>query len=516
MVNVEALQEAIFLVFTFKSLMWLALGVFIGVGLGAMPGLSAGTGIALMLPLTFTLPHASALGLLIGLYKGAVFGGSISAISFATPGTPSAAATVFDGYKMMQRGQGRKALLIALYASVTGDFLSDVITILVAPAMALVALKFGPTERFWLMALAVCLLGALSGEHFAKGMLSAAIGLYIGTIGIDPVSSQSRNIFDIWWLAGGVKLIPLVIGLFAMASMIEQAVTIVRENKKAREFGRTIKKFLTVSGEGLSWKEYVSCWREMSIGLGIGTFVGMLPGLGPTVAAFLAYGVAKQAYPEKKIGTGVIEGIATAESANNATIGPTLVPLLAFGIPGSPAAALIGAALMLQGAPPGPRMFELYPAVVYSLFLILLVGNVFNLGIGRIFAFIYAKLGQLPGPLLVPTVMMMAVIGSYSFENNPYDVVIMLFFGVMAYFMRVFKIPEAPLIITFLLAPQAEENIRRSLLINEGDWMAALFTSPLAIGLAVAVVFLTYLSTRLQMQVSKRMRDITITDKVDD
>ena len=159
-------------------------------------------------------------------------------------------------------------------------------------------------------------------------------------------------------------------------------------------------------------------------------------------------------------------------------------------------------------------MFELYPALIYSLFLILLIGNLFNLGIGRVFAFIYAKLGQLPAPLLVPTVMMMAVIGSYSFENNPYDVVIMLFFGMMGYFMRTFKIPEAPLIITFLLAPQAEENIRRSLLINEGDWMAALFTSPLAIGLAVAVVFLTYLSTRVQLQVAKRMRDIT--DKVDD
>ncbi len=512
MVNVEALHEAIILVFSFQTMMWLAIGVFLGVGLGAMPGLSAATGIALMLPLTFTLPHASAMGLLIGLYKGAVYGGSISAISFATPGTSEAAATVFDGYKMMQRGKGRKALLIALYASVTADFLSDIITILVAPLMALVALEFGPSERFWLMVLAVCLLGALSGAHLAKGMLSAAIGLYIGTIGIDPISSVSRNTFDIWWLAGGVKLIPLVIGVFAMASMIEKAVEIVRENKKAQDIGKTVKKFLTVKGEGLSFREYLSCWREMSIGLGIGTFVGMLPGLGSTVGAFLSYGVAKNAFPEKKIGSGVIEGIAAAEAGNNATVGPTLVPLLAFGIPGSPAVALIGAALMLQGATPGPRMFGLYPVVIYSLFIILLVGNVFNLGIGRIFASIYAKLGTLPTPLLVPMVMLMAVIGSYSFENNPYDVVTMLFFGVMGYYVRVFDIPLAPMIITYLLAPQAEENYRRALLINEGDWMAALFNSPLAIGLAVAVVFFTYLSTRLR--VAARMKDIA--DKEND
>jgi len=292
-----------------------------------------------------------------------------------------------------------------------------------------------------------------------------------------------------------------------MGAMMEKAVEIVRENERAKKFGGIVREKLTVTGEGLSWKEYVSCWREMSIGLGIGTFVGMLPGLGSTVGAFMAYGVAKSAYPEKKIGTGVIEGIAAAEAGNNATVGPTLVPLLAFGIPGSAAAALIGAALMLQGATPGPRMFELFPTVIYSLFLILLIGNVFNLFIGRLFAFIYAKLGELPAPLLVPIVMMMAVIGSYSFENNPYDVIVMLFFGVMGYFMRVLKVPEAPMVITFLLAPQAEENIRRGLLIQEGDWSAALFNSPLAIGLAIAVVFFTYLSTRLRM--AERMEEIT-------
>ncbi len=204
MFNAEAFFEALTLVFSFETLMWLAIGVFIGVGVGAMPGLTASTGVALMLPLTFTMGQAAALGLLIGLYKGAVYGGSISAISFATPGTSEAAATVFDGHKMMQQGKGRKALLMAFYASVTADFLSDLITIMIAPMLALVALQFGPSERFWLMVLAVCMLGALSGAHLAKGMLSAAIGLYIGTIGVDPISSVSRNTFDLWWLAGGI------------------------------------------------------------------------------------------------------------------------------------------------------------------------------------------------------------------------------------------------------------------------------------------------------------------------
>jgi len=499
MLNVDALYDAIALVFSFKTLMWLAIGVFIGVGVGAMPGLTATTGVALMLPLTFTMGQAAALGLLIGLYKGAVYGGSISAISFATPGTSEAAATVFDGHKMMQRGQGRKALLMALYASVTADFLSDVITILIAPMLALIALQFGPSERFWLMVLAVCLLGALSGAHLAKGMLSAALGLYIGTMGTDPISSVTRNTFDIWWLSDGVHLIPLVVGIFAMGAMIEKTIEIFRESRRAQVLRETMKGLFTVGGEGLTWREYASCWKEMGIGLGVGTFVGMLPGLGSTVGAFLSYGIAKQASPEKKIGTGRLEGIAAAESGNNATVGPTLVPLLAFGIPGSAVAALIGAALMLQGATPGPRMFELYPTVIYSLFIILLIGNIFNLGIGRIFAFVYAKLGELPAPLLVPIVMMMAVIGAYSYANNPYDVLIMLCFGLLGYFMRLFKVPEAPLVITFLLAPPAEENLRRGLLINEGDWISTLFHSPLAIGLAIGVIVLTYISARIRI-----------------
>lgn len=507
MINIDALYQAIEMVFTIETLLWLAIGVTIGVGVGAMPGLTATTGVALMLPLTFSMDQAAALGLLIGLYKGAIYGGSISAISFATPGTSEAAATVFDGHKLMQRGKGKKALLVALYSSVTADFLSDVITIMIAPLLALVALQFGPSERFWLMALAVCLLGALSGSHFAKGMFSAALGLFIGTIGADPVSSVPRNTFDLWWLADGIHLIPLVVGIFAMGAMLEKVVELATVKTKVQRLGGTVRGLFSMGGEGLTFREYLSCWKEMAIGLGIGTFVGMLPGLGSTVGAFLSYGVAKQVSPEKKIGTGKIEGVAAAEAGNNATVGPTLVPLLAFGIPGSAVAALLGAALMLQGATPGPRMFELFPHIIYSLFLILLIGNIFNLGIGRLFAFVYAKLGELPAPLLVPIVMTMAVIGAYSYENNPYDVLVMLAFGLLGFFMRSYRIPEAPLVITFLLAPQAEENLRRGLLINEGDWFATLLNSPLAIGLALGVVVLTYISSR--MRIAERMTEIS-------
>ena len=386
MVDMSALLEALSVVFQVETMLWLFLGVAVGVGVGAMPGLSPAPAIALLLPLTFTLSLPATLGLLIGVYKGGIYGGSISAISFATPGTAESGATVIDGYKLMQKGQGKKALHMALYASVTADFLSDLLTILVAPTLALVALNFGPSERLWLMCLAIALLGALSGEHFAKGFLSAAIGLFIGTIGADPVSMVARNTFGQWWLSGGIHLIPLIIGLFAVATMFEKLVEVVRDRAMdIHDRVQSTVEALSGKSEGLSFAEYRSCWKEMAIGTGVGSFVGVLPGLGATVGAFLSYGIAKQISPEKQIGTGRLEGVAAAESGNNATCGPTLVPLLAFGIPGSTIAAMVGGALAIQGVVAGPRMFELYPTAIYALFVILIVANFVNLFVGRFF-----------------------------------------------------------------------------------------------------------------------------------
>ena len=501
--NPEALLEAFTMVFTLKCLYWLVVGVVVGVGVGAMPGLTAPTGVALMIPLTFTMNIASALALLIGLYKGAVYGGSISAISFATPGSPEAAATVYDGYKLMKRGQGRKAALMALYASVTGDTLSDIITIGVAPALAVVALKFGPTERFWLVVLACTLLSSLTGAHPAKGMLSASLGFFLGTIGIDPVAMVSRMTFGIWWIQDGIQFIPMMIGIFAISRMLEGTVELLKERRITQKAKESFAKLLMKSGPGLTFKEYIRCWKEILIGLGVGTFAGTLPGLGATVGAFLSYSAAKQISPQKKIGTGVLEGIAAAESGNNSTVGPTLIPLLAFGIPGSATAALIGGALMLQGATPSPQMFEQYPQVVYALFVILFFGNFVNLGVGRVFAGLYARLGQLPRQILIPLIFMMAIIGSYSFRENPYDVIVMLIFGFIGYILRVLRIPDAPMVITFLITPMMEANLRRALLINRGDWIQALFHSSLAIGLFFSCLILAFLAIRFEA--SKRL-----------
>ncbi len=497
--QIEAFYDALALVFTVKTLFWLVIGIFLGVGLGAIPGLTASTGIALMLPLSFTLDITGALGLLIGLYKGAVFGGSISAISFATPGAPDSAATVYDGYKLTKQGKGRKAILTALYSSVTADTASDIVVILVAPTIALLALQFGPTERLWLMVVAITLLGTLSGRHLAKGMLSAGIGLFLGTIGSDPVSNVARNTFGQSWLRDGIHLVPLVIGIFAMSQMLDQGLELLRKTRKGQQVEKSAKDLFGSKSEGLTFREYLSCWREMGIGIGVGTFVGALPGLGATVASFMSYGIAKQAFPKKKIGEGSIHGIAAAEAGNNATVGPTLVPLLAFGIPGSATAALIGAALILQGITPSPRMFSLHAEVIYALFIILILGNFANLGIGRMFAFLYARLGQVPGEVLVPVIMIMAVIGAFAARGDPADVYIMLCLGFLGFLMRRVGIPEAPLVITFLIAPLLEENLRRALLINRGDWGGALFGSALGLGLAGFAVLVLVITFRVNV-----------------
>ncbi|MEX2643259.1 MAG: tripartite tricarboxylate transporter permease, partial [Acetobacterales bacterium] len=235
----------------------------------------------------------------------------------------------------------------------------------------------------------------------------------------------------------------------------------------------------------------------------------MLPGLGGTAAAFLSYGVAKQASPHKQIGTGVIAGVAAPEAGNNATVGPALVPLIAFGIPGSITAALIGGALIYHGITPSPRMFELFPAAIYSLFLILLFANLVNLGVSRAFAFLYVRLAHIPKPVLVPGIIMIAIVGTFSIRNNIYDVGIMLFIGVLGFFLRRLQIPDAPLVITFLISPLAESSLRRSLLIADGSWTAALFPSALAVSLCVATVAFSVLFTRMRKHQSFLVGDTT-------
>lgn len=491
MIIFEAVIEAIHLVFTPSVIYWLLAGIFIGVGVGAIPGLGSATGIALMLPIAYFLNTPSALGLIVGLYKGAIFGGSIAAISFATPGTPGAAATVEDGYSLTQAGEGKKALDIALFASVTGDTLSDIFTILLAPAMVAAALLFGPAERFLLLVLAFVLIGTLAGKRPVKGLFGAAIGMLLATVGRDAFSFSSRFTFGFWWLRDGIEIIPFVIGLFAVAQVLEE-ICHFRTFDKIKSFKEIKNHFkVNITGKsGLTFREYLWCWKEMLTGTAIGSLVGLLPGLGATVGAYLSYAVSrnfKRSEKDNKI-TLALKGVAAAESGNNATVGPTLLPLLAFGIPGSVSAALLGSVLILHGTTPSPRMFELYPHVVYSLFLILLLGNVANLFLGRFVSRFYAYIGYLPKSSLLPFIVLMAILGTYVSRNNHYDVIIMLLIGLLGYFLKLIEVPIAPVVMTFILTPMIETTLRRALVLAKGQINVLLFSSSLSIGLISAIL----------------------------
>lgn len=477
------------------------IGVLIGITVGAIPGLSTSAGMALALPATLMLPTGAAFGLIIGVYKGSTFGGSISAITFATPGTAGAAMTSLDGYPLMRQGKGKKALQTALYSSVSADVITDVATMLVAPMIAVIALSFGPGERTALIILAFMLIGTLAHESPVKGMLAAALGMVLGIIGIDPVAQASRLTFGFYWLRDGIDIIPLMIGMFAISTMLLQ-LTEYTFNGNIKEKASDLAAKVS---EGLKLHEFRKVIKSIGIGIGIGSVCGVLPGLGSTAASMIGYTIAKRLSPNgHEFGKGSLEGIAAAESSNNATVGPTLIPLLAFGVPGSTPAALIGGALMLKGLTPSPMLFETHASMVTALLLILLLANFVNLILSSIVFPIYARVGQLPQRILIPLVFLLATVGTYAYRSNPYDVLIMFLIGIIGFLMKIYEFPIPPLVLAFILTPLVESSLRRALVISRGNLVEA-FGSPLSLVMLTAAVIVFVLSFRF----SKKMKEVS-------
>lgn len=501
MLNIEVLGEAIGFLADFSVWYQVALGVLIGITVGAIPGLTTSAGMALVLPATLMLPTGAAFGLIIGVYKGSTFGGSISAITFATPGTPGAAMTSLDGYPLMRQGKGKKALQMALYSSVTSDVATDILTIMVAPAIAVIALNFGPAERTALIILAFMLIGTLAHESPVKGLLAAAMGMVLGVIGADPVAMRARFTFGAYWLRDGIDIVPLMIGIFAVSTMLIQ----LAEFAYKRNTGEKVAKVLLKASESLKFSEFRKCFKAIGSSIGIGAICGVLPGLGSTAASMLAYTFAKRMSSDPdKFGKGSLEGIAAAEAGNNATVGPTLIPLLAFGVPGSTPAALIGGALMLKGLTPSPMLFETHTSLVLSLLLILLLANFINLLLSQIVFPIYAKAGQLPQEILIPIILLLATVGTYAYRSNPYDVVIMLAIGLLGFLMKLFEIPIPPLVLSFMLTPLIESSLRRSLVISGGSVTAA-FSSPLSL----VLLFFALVVLVLSFKFSTKMKEVS-------
>ncbi|MDB4857904.1 tripartite tricarboxylate transporter permease [Alphaproteobacteria bacterium] len=465
---IEILQQALFIFATWQNVLLLALGVFIGTFVGAVPGMTTPMAVALTLPFTFTLSPVSGILLLLGVYKGGIYGGSITAILINAPGTPAASCTVLDGYPLARRGEARRALDIALYASCIADFMSNLALILCAGFLASLALAFGSPEVFTLILFSLTIIASVSGDQLLKGLGSAAFGLILAIVGLDLVYGTNRFIFGEVELMSGLNFIPVLIGLFALPEIIAfyGRVEVAREHNP-------------LAGRGAGLDDLRKTLKTIIRGSAIGVILGAIPGIGGAPAAFLSYSEAKRTSKNgDNFGNGEIEGVAAAESGNNGTAGATLIPLLALGIPGDITTAIILGAFMIHGLRPGPLLFQDNLSLIYALFIGIMLSSLYLFAIGKFSIRLISRIADIPHRILFPIVLTLCVFGAYAVNNTVFDIGVMFVMGLFGFMMLKLKIPAAPFLIAFILGPMLEDNFRQSLLMSRGSW-SIFFSSPI-------------------------------------
>ena len=465
---IEILQQALFIFATWQNVLLLALGVFIGTFVGAVPGMTTPMAVALTLPFTFTLSPVSGILLLLGVYKGGIYGGSITAILINAPGTPAASCTVLDGYPLARRGEARRALDIALYASCIADFMSNLALILCAGFLASLALAFGSPEVFTLILFSLTIIASVSGDQLLKGLGSAAFGLILAIVGLDLVYGTNRFIFGEVELMSGLNFIPVLIGLFALPEIIAfyGRVEVAREHNP-------------LAGRGAGLDDLRKTLKTIIRGSAIGVILGAIPGIGGAPAAFLSYSEAKRTSKNgDNFGNGEIEGVAAAESGNNGTAGATLIPLLALGIPGDITTAIILGAFMIHGLRPGPLLFQDNLSLIYALFIGIMLSSLYLFAIGKFSIRLISRIADIPHRILFPIVLTLCVFGAYAVNNTVFDIGVMFVMGLFGFMMLKLKIPAAPFLIAFILGPMLEDNFRQSLLMSRGSW-TIFFSSPI-------------------------------------
>ncbi|MCK6449330.1 MAG: tripartite tricarboxylate transporter permease [Alphaproteobacteria bacterium] len=437
-------------------------GTLLGIIVGALPGISGSTTTALLLPLTITMPPTGALAFLGSIYCAANFGGSITAILINAPGDPSASATAFDGYPMAARGEAGKALGISAISSAIGGIFSVFVLIVAAPLLARAAYNFGPPEYFALAVFGLSMVAAIGGDSPTRNLLSAAFGVLLATVGLDLTTGVERFTFGIYALSDGIEFIPVLIGLFAMAELLEQAA-----------HGNVVKEYIKLSAVKLpSLADFRKCAKAIILSSGIGTFIGTLPALGATTAAMICYNESRRWSKHKlEFGRGAIEGVAGPEAANNAAVGGAMVPTLALGIPGSATTAIILVGLIVQGVRPGPHLFNEQPTLLYVVFASMLAANLLYLVLGLGAAKLFARVTLIPPAYLWPGVFVLSVVGAYAPNQSMFDVGTMLVFGVLGLLFRRFGFSPAPLIMGLVLGRMVEETFKQSLLIFDQNWL---------------------------------------------
>jgi len=500
----DTLMQAFQMIFDPYSLLLLAGGVALGIIFGAIPGLTATMGVAILIPMTFYLPPAQGIVMLCGIYVGGIYGGSISACLVSIPGTPSGMMTTLDGYPMAQNGEAGKAIGYATVSSFIGGILSAVFLIFCAPILANVALQFGPAEYFAIAVFGLSIISSVSGDSFIKGCISGILGMMVVVVGMDYITSTPRFTFNVVALLAGFTFIPTMIGLFGMREFLMQIGTGRYKFQVEQKVTKIMPSFSEIK------KTLGICLRG---GL-LGTFVGALPGAGGPIASFISYDTARRSskYPEK-FGTGIPDGICASESANNGVTGGALIPMLTLGIPGDGVTAVMLGAFMVHNIQPGPMLFVNSGNLVYAIYIGFILANIFMLIFGLAGARLFAKVLDVPMAMLLPFISVLTFVGAYSIRNNPFDIIIMLGFGILGYFMSEFKLPVMPMVLGVVLGPIAESNLRGALLIAKGNWLIFL-KEPISLILLILSVVLgawPFISKRLlRKKLAEKSADETI------
>ncbi|MBM4330546.1 MAG: C4-dicarboxylate ABC transporter permease [Deltaproteobacteria bacterium] len=462
------------------NLLFVFIGVTAGIIVGALPGLTATMGVALLIPFTFGLDPVQGLVMLVGLFTGGIYGACISSILIGIPGTPAGAATLLDGYAMNKKGQAGKAMGMAVIASWFGGTIGALIMTFASPQIAKVALEFGPPEFFALAFFGLGIIITVSGRSILKGLISGIFGLMLPLIGFDPISGAPRLTFGSMELLGGITLIPVLIGLFGYSQVFQGIEKILVLPAIKTELKNLIPKLSEI-------KTVLATMVKSSL---FGVFIGAVPGTGTDIAAFVSYGEAKRSskHPEK-FGTGILEGVAAPESGNNACAGGAMVPMLTLGVPGDAVTAVLMGALTIHNFQPGPMLFKDHPEVVYPIFAAMILAQFVMLFVGLGGARFFARLINIDRRILTPIIFLLCVIGSYAMRFSFFDVGVSLVIGIIAYFMNYYGYPGSPILLAIILGPMVEQNMRRSLVISHGD-PTIFFTRPISAAFIFIGIFI--------------------------
>lgn len=479
------------------TLFFMIFGVSWGILAGALPGFGATLAMALLIPFTFGVDPNIALPMLAAVYAGAIYGGGITAIMVGIPGTSSAAATVADGFAMTRKGESQKALTTSIISSTIGGVFGGIVLILFAPLLARITIMFGSAEYFVLAIFGLTIIASLSGGSILKGLIAGIFGLLLSTVGIDVIAGASRFTFNQMYLYDGIPLIPLILALFAFP----RCIIMIRETFQRNTHMLSEKN--SKIGRSISLSEIKKMWKIIIRSSVIGTIIGIIPGAGANIACWVGYSEAKRASktPEK-FGTGIPEGVAAAEAANNAVQGGSMVPLLTLGIPGNAASAVMLGALMIHGLIPGFELFTKYASVTYTYMMAVIFSNFLMLAVAWYASRLFAKIAKIPYYILTPAMLLITLVGSFSTRQYFFDIWITVILGTVCYLLTLAKYPMPPILLGVILGPIAERGFRRALMISHGDW-SIFFTRPICLIMIILSIFSVYSGIKINKSKAK-------------